>query len=66
MSVVFRYDTTTAIQTPKSTLGVLLGAEQIAVKGAIIKRNGKRWEGAEVNKQEKVTTPRAIPIYRYS
>ena len=40
------------------------GEETIPTKGAVIERKGKQWKVVAVHKEETVTTPKAIPLYR--
>lgn len=59
--IVFRYNGDPATEEPVTDLE---GEETIPPQGAMVERKGKRWKVVAVQKEETLTTPRAIPIYR--
>ena len=59
--IVFRYNGDPATEEHVADLE---GEETIPAQGAVVERKGKHWKVVAVNKEETITTPKAIPVYR--
>jgi len=59
--IVFRYNGDPATEEHVADLE---GEETIPTQGAIVERKRKQWKVVAVHKEERVTTPKAIPVYR--